>query len=477
LNNVLLNEKLLGSFGGGLLGGNTFNSSSRAEDINRFISLYANLGYAYDGKYLLTGSVRWDRSNLWGTSSKYQNTPIWSFGAGWNIYKESFFDVAWVDVLKLRLSHGIAGNVDPSNAPFMTVNYYANNNVGGVYGSIGSRPNPLLSWEKTTTTNAGLDFTLFNNRLTGTLDYYYKQGRDLLANTMGVPTEGFGYSTYAINNGQMSNKGIEVSLSGDIVRSNDLSWNLGVQYANNKNKVTYVNVEAPVYFLQLDYPQAYPRIGNPYNAIYSYRWAGLTSTGLPQVYNDKGEKVLASPANLQSVHYAGTTVPVYSGSLNNMLEYKNFTFSFLLTFEGGHKMRNTFLPVLGSAYNGTLGGYVTQISAVNKDIVNRWKNPGDEAGTNIPRLVFGEDPAYNSQSMDIYQKADINVIDASNLRLRNISLAYKLPQAIARKAAMSNVRFQFNVENAFTIAKSKEAKYLLNGYRSPNYVWGVYVNF
>ncbi|MET4544710.1 TonB-linked SusC/RagA family outer membrane protein [Pedobacter africanus] len=477
LNNVLLNEKLLGSFGGGLLGGNTFNSSSRAEDINRFISLYANLGYAYDGKYLLTGSVRWDRSNLWGTSSKYQNTPIWSFGAGWNIYKESFFDVAWVDVLKLRLSHGIAGNVDPSNAPFMTVNYYANNNVGGVYGSIGSRPNPLLSWEKTTTTNAGLDFTLFNNRLTGTLDYYYKQGRDLLANTMGVPTEGFGYSTYAINNGQMSNKGIEVSLSGDIVRSNDLTWNLGVQYANNKNKVTYVNVEAPVYFLQLDYPQAYPRIGNPYNAIYSYRWAGLTSTGLPQVYNDKGEKVLASPANLQSVHYAGTTVPVYSGSLNNMLEYKNFTFSFLLTFEGGHKMRNTFLPVLGSAYNGTLGGYVTQISAVNKDIVNRWKNPGDEARTNIPRLVFGEDPAYNSQSMDIYQKADINVIDASNLRLRNISLAYKLPQAIARKAAMSNVRFQFNVENAFTIAKSKEAKYLLNGYRSPNYVWGVYVNF
>lgn len=477
LSNILLNEKLLGSFGGGLLGGNTFISNVKAEDINRFISLYANLGYAYDGKYLFTSSVRWDRSNLWGTSSKYQNTPIWSFGAGWNIYKESFFDVAWVDVLKLRVSHGIAGNVDPSNAPFITARYSANNNVGGVQGVVATRPNPLLSWEKTTTTNAGVDFTLFNNRLTGTLDYYYKQGKDLLSNTMGVPTEGFGYSTYAINNGQMTNKGIEVSLSGDLVRSNDLTWNLGVQYANNKNKVTYVNVEAPVYFLQLDYPLAYPRIGNPYNAIYSYRWAGLNSNGLPQVYNDKGEKVLASPANLQSVYYAGTTVPVYSGSLNNLLEYKNFTFSFLLTFEGGHKMRNTFLPVLGAAYNTALGGYVTQISAVNKDIVNRWKNPGDEANTNIPRLVFAEDPAYNSQSMDIYRNADINVIDASNLRLRNISLAYRLPEAISKKAAMSNVRFQFNVENAFTLARSKAAKYLLNGYRTPNYVWGVYVNF
>ena len=476
----LINQTLLGSYPGNILGGGNLISRDVAsiyQNTERFVSLYANAAYSYDDKYLFTGSIRWDKSNLWATSSKYQKTPIWSLGAGWNISKESFFNADWVDMLKIRVSHGIGGNVYTDSAPFTTFNFYPNNNVGGSYATVGSRPNPLLSWEKTTTTNAGLDFAVLGNRISGSVDYYHKRGKDLLANTQGVPTEGFGYSTYVINNGEMLNQGIELALSGDVIRSKDVTWNLGVQYAYNKNKVTYVNVEAPVYFLQLDYPSEFPRIGNPYNSIYSYQWAGLSATGLPQVFNEKGEKVQASPATLESIVYSGSTVPKYSGSVNSALSYKSLTLSFLLTFEGGHKMRNTFLPVLGSSYNSALGGYSTQISTVNKDIVNRWKNPGDEATTNIPKAVFAEDPAYNSQSADIYRYADINVLDASNLRLRNISLAYKVPQQLARKAGVENVRFQFNVENAFTIAQTKTAKYLLNGYLTPNYVWGVYLNF
>lgn len=476
----LVNQTSLGNTPASVLGSGSFTAADgrilRA-NTERFVSLYSNINYAYDDKYLLTGSIRWDRSNLWGTSSKYQNTPIWSVGAGWNINKESFFNADWVDRLKLRVSHGIAGNVYTNSAPFTTFNFNPNYNVGGLQAIIGSRPNPLLSWEKTTTTNAGLDFAIFKNRLSGSVDYYHKNGKDLLANTQGVPTEGFGYSTYVINNGEMLNQGVELALSGDIIRGKDLTWNLGMQYAFNKNKVTYVNVEAPFYVLQLDYPQSFPRIGNPYNAIYSYQWAGLSNTGLPQVYNEKGEKVLASPATLQSIVYSGSTVPKYSGSLNSTLSYQNFSLSFLLTFEGGHKMRDTFLPALGSSYNSALNGYVTQISSVNKDIVNRWRNPGDELKTNIPKVVFAEDPTYNSQSADIYKYADINVLDATNMRLRNISLAYNVPQLIAKKAGLSNIRFQFNVENAFTLAKSKTAKYLLNGYLTPNYVWGAYLNF
>lgn len=94
----------------------------------------------------------------------------------------------------------------------MTASYYNNTNVGGQYGSISSRPNPDLRWEKTTTTDLGVDFSLFHGRLNGSVDYYNKQGSDLLANTMGVPTEGWGYSTYMINNGKMRNRGVEVSL-------------------------------------------------------------------------------------------------------------------------------------------------------------------------------------------------------------------------------------------------------------------------
>lgn len=474
-----INPKLLAGYPGNIVGSGSFMDRDQYvqyQNVNRFVSFYANAGYSYDDKYLLTGSIRLDKSNLWSNSSKYQNTPIWSAGAGWNIHRESFFQTDWLDVLKLRTSYGTGGNIYSDRAPFLTANYYQNNNVGGLQAGVGSRPNPLLSWEKTTTTNVGVDFAMFSNRIFGSVDYYNRQGKNLLANTQGVPTEGFGYSTYSINNGEMVNKGIEVSIAGDVLRSKDLNWNLAVQYARNKNEVTYVNVEAPVYFLQLDYPGAFPRIGNPYNAIYAYKWAGLSDTGLPQVYDEKGEKFNYSPGTLQSIVYAGTMVPKYSGSINNTLDYKNFTFSFLLTFEGGHKMRNTFLPMLGNNYNG-LFGYVSTIGVINKDINDRWKVKGDETRTNVPRAVFAEDPDFSSQSAGIYQNADINVLDASNLRMRNISLAYKLPANISNKWGMQGVRFQFNVENAFTLAKSQNAKYLLNGYVRPNYVWGMYLNF
>ena len=132
--------------------------------------------------------------------------------------------------------------------------------------------------------------------------------------------------------------------------------------------------------------------------------------------------------------------------------------------------------MLGNNYNG-LFGYVSTIGVVNKDINNRWKTASDENKTNVPRAIFAEDPGFNEQITSIYRNADINVLDASNLRMRNISLAYKMPSDISSKLGMQSLRFQFNVENAFTLAKSENAKYLLNGYVKPNYVWGMYLNF
>lgn len=480
LTSDLVDMKTLAAPSGTLLGYAAMSSSdfySVSIPVIRFVSIYGNAAYSYDNKYMITGSLRWDRSNLWGTSSKYQNTPIWSAGLGWNIHKESFFNIQWIDQLKLRTSYGIGGNINADYAPFLTARYSSNNTVGGIQGTVANRPNPLLSWEKTTTTNIGIDYSIFNGRFSGSADYYLRKGSEILANTMGVPTEGFGYSTYAINNGKMENRGIELTLSSNVIQNKDWSWKTTVLYARNKNKVTYVNVEAPVYYLQLDYPSAYPRIGNPYNAIYGYKWAGLNNKGLPQVYNEKNEAVVNSPTELASIVYAGTTVPINTASFNSLLKYKSFQFSFLFTYEGGHKIRNTDLPMLPANYNSALNGYVTQILPVNRDIVNRWRNPGDELKTNVPAVIFGESPDYNYNSASVYSYADINVLDASNLRLRNISLAYNFPSGLVKQARLQNVRLQFNVENAFTIASGKTAKYLLNGYQTPNYVWGLYVNF
>lgn len=464
-----------------ILGGNSWNNNNmttQREIVNRFVSIYGNTGYTYDGRYTATASLRWDRSNLWGTNSRYQNKPLWSIGGSWNVYREDFVDISQVDALKIRASYGIGGNIAKDAAPYMTARYFNNYNVGGLYGTVSTRPNPELSWEKTTTTNLGVDFALFGNRLYGSFDFYNKYGNNLLANTMGVPTEGFGYTTYRINNGEMRNRGFEVHLGSDVIRTRDFSWNTSVIYSLNKNEVTYVNVEAPFYILQLDYPEAYPRIGNPYNAIYAYRWAGLSNTGIPQVYNDEGNVTTANPSSLDAIVYAGSTVPTHSGSFSSTFAYKNLELSFLLVYESGHKLRNTFLPMLGSSYSGAVGSYITLLgAAVNADIENRWRQTGDEARTNIPRAVFAESPDYLYDSGMIYTYADINVLDMSNIRLSNIALAYRLPASLSQRLQMNSARVQFNVENAYTFTRSKDAKYMMGGFAAPNFVCGLYLNF
>ena len=467
--------KVYGSIFGGYLNPTSF--SSARELINRYVSFYSNAGYTYDKRYSVTGSLRYDRSNLWGTDSEYQNKPTWSTGLAWNVNKESFFNASWVDMLKIRGSYGIAGNVAKNSAPYLTAYYSSNNNVGGIQGSINSRPNPQLSWEKTTISNVGLDFALFNNRLSGTFDFYNKFGEDLLANSNGIPTEGWGYSTYTLNNGEMTNKGLEVSLSGTIIKTPSFSWNAGILYAYNKNEVTYVNVEAPVYYLQLDYASDFPRIGKNYNSIYGYQWAGLSSTGLPQVNDASGNPVSFNPADLEAIQDYGTTVPIQSGSFNTAVAYKNFSLSALFIYQLGHKMKNTFLPMFNNNYNGAAGGYITDIAVVNRDIRNAWQQPGDEAFTNVPRVVYDYDPDFSSDLQSIYSYADINIIDASNLRLSNISLAYEMPSDLMKKVKLQSIRFNFNVENVFTVANSKDAKYLLGGYQSPNFVFGFNINF
>ena len=467
---TMVDANALSTMTGGLWGYASFSQQDNAyirQLINRYVSFYANAAYTYDGRYTATGSIRWDKTNLFATGSKYQKKPIWSVGASWNIDKEKFFNVDWVNMLKLRLSYGIGGNIAKNSAPYMTAYYANNNNVGGIQGTIQSRPNPDLRWEKTTTFNVGLDFALLGNRLNGSIEYYNKRGSDLLANTMGVPTEGWGYSTYTINNGKMTNQGFELTLSADVLNVNDWSWNVSGVLGYNKNKVTYVNVEAPVDYLLIDYPTEYPRVGNPYNAIYGYQWAGLSSTGTPQVYDTEGNLYTdMCPSEVSDLIYLGTTVPVYSGSINTNLRWKNWELAAQFAFEGGHKMRNTNVAYISSG-----------MAPVSKEIVNRWQQPGDEAYTDVPRYISTENPMYNYNYYNMYARSSVNVISANNWRLRNLSLTYRLPSSVCRTLFLQNARIMLGMENVFTVAKSRDAKYLLGGYTKPNYLCGIYLNF
>lgn len=177
----LIDERVLSNTYTGVLGSYVSFSkndiSSIYELVNRFVSFYGNAAYTYDSKYMVTGSIRWDRTNLFATGSKYQKKPIWSVGAAWNVDKESFFEVPFVNMMKFRFSYGIGGNIAKNSAPYMTAYYNNNTHVGGIEGTISNRPNPDLRWEKTTTTNIGVDFSMFRNRLNGSIEYYNKIGR------------------------------------------------------------------------------------------------------------------------------------------------------------------------------------------------------------------------------------------------------------------------------------------------------------
>lgn len=432
--------------------------ASFRELTNRFISFYGNAAYTYDDKYTVNGSIRTDRTNLFGTAGKYQGKPIWSTGASWRIDKESFMtDLRFINLLKLRASYGIGGNIAKDTWPYM-VAYYGTNTkpgIGGTQGSISSRPNPNLRWEKTTTINVGVDFALFSNRLNGSIDVYRKKGTDLLASSNGIPVEGQGYSTTTINNGEMTNKGIELNISGTLFQDRDWTWTMQGVFSYNKSKVDYVNVEAPVGFLQIDQPQAFPRVGDPFNSIYGYKYAGLDENGIPGVYYANGdiEKNNTYGMSLDDIVYLGNNVPTYSGSLSTNLRWRDFTFSALALFEGGHQLKVPYYT-----YD------------------DRWHQAGDEAHTDIPRYVASENPDLYS-NIDLFTKSSAAVKDADNLKIRNISITYNLPRQFCSKFYAQGLRLTAGIENVATFAKSKQIKYALGGFNKPTYNVALNLNF
>lgn len=453
------------------------NPAAFYETKNRYVSVYGNASYTYDSRLSATFSMRWDRSNLWGTSNQYQNKPIWSVGGSWNLSNEPFMKRhTWVNMLKLRATYGITGNVNPTYSPYLVTYSGTDYNTGQPYQYVATRPNSDLSWEKTKVTNIGLDFALLKNRLRGTIDYYNKYGERLLATTQGVPTEGYGYSSYAINNGEMRNRGLEITLQGDVLRTEELTWTLNGMLALNQNRVMYVNVKAPVYFLALDHSTAYPTIGDQYGALYGYAWGGLNSEGLPQVYDEQGRLTTTAPTSLDAIRCIGNAMPTYSGSFGTTVSWRGFDLSLLFTYEGNYKQRNANMPFLNYGYASGIG-YVSRLSRLGSGIAARWRQAGDERTTEVPRAAFAEARLPLTSLYSTYYYSSANLLDASHVRLSNVALAYRLPRTLVRKAWLSSARVQLNIENPCLWAKSSQAKYQLGGYNATTYVLGVFLNF
>ncbi len=438
------------------------NKSLLSETLNRFVSFYGNASYMYDNRYGISGSIRVDETNLFTKDPKYKYRPLWSLGATWNMKRENFIkDISWLDVLKLRATYGVNGNVDPNSTPYLV----GTSMVSGYritptrYVSVDKAPNPLLRWEKTTTYDLGFDYSLWNSKLYGSVDFYYKYSDDLLCYKANDYSSGYGPTTDSrnrtrINNGAMSNTGFEVTLKSPWLKRNGWALNSSLIFSYNKNEVERVGI-LPTTAEQLISGGDYFYAGYPKNVVYAYRYAGFTTggtdtqNGIPYVIGADGKtNVVLNPDGTVSysqlnstrdIYYAGPAIPPVSASFNQSVKYKDFEFNALFMFYGGHKIRRPSVSILT---NGDSGG-------LPEEITQAWTPTN--TNTDVPKL-YPDYEANQLSNLDPYvnrywQLSDKHIVSGSFVRIGNLTFSYTLPSKMARKMYMQNLKLSFQVNN------------------------------
>ncbi|WP_256007354.1 SusC/RagA family TonB-linked outer membrane protein [Pedobacter deserti] len=451
-------------------------------DDRRFFSAYGEGTYMYQQKYIATGSIRFDRSNLFGTSPEYRNKPFWSAGLGWRLNKETFLtDAAWVNELKLRASYGFNGNVPTSNnGPFLILQSGLNSrlNTAEIYNDILSPENQSIRWESTKNYNVGLDFALFNNRLAGTADYYYKDANDVFGQFSSDPTTGF--NGYTANTASILNRGVELGLNSLNIQGPRFSWRTGLTATLNHNKVTEVmpsDISSTYYIVNaVSVQKSYPM-----DALFSYRYKGLNALGQPVVYDRNNAEVIMTmnpevDVTMNDLVYSGTTTPKYVLGLNNQFSLRNFDLSFLFMYYGGHVMRVEQPNPDDINFERILQG---------SD--NYWKQPGDELHTDVPGLPeYGSEGDFDAYSRAGYIYADRYVRKADHIRLRDVVLTYNFRQKVFERLGLSNTQLRFQGQNLWNYTFSgndidPDAMERRSGIRTlrlqPFYSFSLYANF
>lgn len=353
---------------------------------NAYVSFYSTASYSLLNRYTVGGSIRFDGSDLFGVDKKYRYLPLYSVSALWRLSQEPFMQQAkWVDNLVFRASYGLQGNIDKNTSPFLLGTYRSESILPGVSEDviiINSAPNKKLRWEKTQSVNAGFDFSVLNQAINLSVDYYYRKGTDLIALRM-LPLE-TGFTSMNVNWASMENKGVEISLSTRNITTKNFSWYTNFNFAYNGNKVLQENIPEQ---------QTTPgREGYPVGAIFALKTAGVNKeTGNMMFYNPEGEKVtlkelyrlkdewgigiassdVTAAEERTFYSYIGSSDAPYTGGLINTFSYKNWELNvnFSLTF-GGYVRTQPSYDIINPDYGKNY----------NADVLNRWtpENPNAE---------------------------------------------------------------------------------------------------
>jgi TonB-linked SusC/RagA family outer membrane protein len=400
-------------------------------------SYLSNAVINFQDKYIISGSFRRDGSSVFSEGHKWGN--FYSVGGSWNINEENFLKNAnFLSLLKLRSSYGTSGNTNGFDfyAALPTYTY------GSAYtGAPGSTPNnvgnPNLTWEKNKSFNVGVDFGLWKNRLTGTVEYYKRVTSDLLVTIPLSPTSGFSGGQLT-NIGSMYNQGMEVTLGGKPVVARDFVWESNFTFSNNKNRVTDLYNHVPVsQSTRFNITE-----GHDIYEFYTRLWAGVNpENGQPQWYTDDTKKTVTSNINQVQLSLSGkSATPKYFGSFTNTFTYKGLSLQAQLYYNFGNYIYSTWENYLSS--DGAWAGDMNQLSIQ----LTAWQKPGDI--TNVPQTIYGGNKSSNRPSTRYLYKGDY-------IRLRNLELGYNLPNSLLKKAHIANANVYLRGTNLFTFATDK----------------------
>ncbi len=446
---------------------------SITDKTNNRMSFFAIFNYSYDNRYVFNFNMRSDGSNTFGQYEKYKFKPTWSTSARWNIHNEDFMsNITEVDELSLRLSYGFRGTM-PNASPYLTIKDYGRNNIYFYPENISKLvdfPNANLTWEKTSTTNIGLNYSVFEGRISGALDYAYSQSEDLLLSRPISLVNGDNTQQY--NAGSKEDHSFEFNIRTLNIKTSNFSWSSFLNMSYTKERVldgfdesvsgTTINdfINGSIYMS-----------GFPIDGFFSYQFDGLNEKGEPTFKNLVDESNGSVINHLQDVLvYEGNRLPKYYGGFGTEFKYKAFTLSANFSYKIGHKIR--LLNLYGTSQN-----MPNPYDNMNSVFNNRWRNPGDEEYTNIPGLsnstltltaeekdgrILASNSAYivptGKSGWWMYDNSDARTASGSHIRWQSLTLGYNVPKNVINKTGMKSARLGFQMTNIAVWAFDKKLK-------------------
>lgn len=382
----------------------------------RFLSFYLNTDLTFIDRYSVSFSARRDASNLFGVRTSQRWNPLWSVGGAWSIHREDWDFLDRFQSLRLRMTYGRSGNINPDLTGRTVIAYNSiRSSLNRLqYARVRNPPDENLRWETVSTANIGLDIGFKNSPLSISLEGYIKESSDLFALVSSDPTIGF--SSLTKNSAKMQNKGLEITINGDY-RIADVFMRSSINHTFNSSKIrSYYYVRSRDSDVLGGTTSLIPVENFPAYSIFAYRWAGLSAeNGSPQGFLN-GElstdySAIRQESELDELKYMGTGVPRSFGGFTQDLRWRSFDVSLLLTWRLGHVLRRP-----GINYSSMVNGG----SILHGEYYERWQHAGDENRTDVPGFIY---PASSASDL-FYQNAEINVEKGDVLRLQHVRFGY-----------------------------------------------------